>query len=154
VTGAEVSKYTKEEGVFYGNIFTGASPVVGWSCRGEAQFGGEPDGSALSLRDCAEPAGDRGSGGANQCGWGFSGECFPFESGLAQACEQRIGCGGGTYDPDEDGDIDDVPEHGGHAFNRYYKRCHGGGGTNPLLNPLWKEVITVYVENGPPTPVD
>ncbi len=157
VTQAEVNQFNKEEGVFYGNIFTGTAPVVGWSCRGQSQFEGEPEGNALSFRDCAEP-GIRSGGDfvipTNRCGWGYSGDCFPFEPGLAQACEQRITSGGNNNDPDEDGEDDDVPDNNGHASNTYYKRCHGGGGSNPLLNLLWQEVITVYVEAGPPSSVN
>lgn len=155
VTSTETGRFTQEEGVYYGNIFTGAAPLVGWSCRGKEQAAGDPDGSALSYRDCAEPQslitdGGDTSAGTNQCGWGYAGDCFLFQLNLPTVCESRITTGGGLVDPDEDGDASDNPPHGSNAPNTYYKRCHAGGPI-PLLELLWKEVITVYVENGPPS---
>jgi len=155
VTQGEVSRFSQEEGVYYGNIFTGENPIVGWSCRGEAQAAGEPEGSALSYRDCAEPAtGDLDGGeapaGSNQCGWGYAGDCFLFQLDLPTVCEQRLTTGGGISDPDEDGDASDNPPHGSNAPNTYYKQCHAGGPI-PLLEKQWKEVVTVYVEDGPPS---
>jgi hypothetical protein len=159
VTADEVSRFSQEEGVYYGNIFTGAASVVGWSCRGKEQAAGEPDGSALSYRDCAEPTSPDASGGdivspstsKNQCGWGYSGDCFVFNAGLPFACEKRVTTGGNNGDDnEEDGDDGDFPAQGGHATNTYYEKCHAGGDI-PLLQPLWKEVVTVYVENGPPS---
>jgi len=158
VTKAETERFTQEEGVYYGNIFTGAAPIVGWSCEGQAQANGEGgDGSALSYRDCAEPQsldnpdGSPFPAGSNQCGWGFSGACFVWSAGMPGSCEKRITTGGNLpADLDEDGDDDECAPHGQKAVNTYYKRCHAGG-ENPLLQPLWREVITVYVENGPPS---
>lgn len=149
VTQAEVGQYTLEEGVFYGNIFNNPASIVGWSCRGQAQAQAETDpDSALGARDCAEQEG----GLANQCGWGYANDCFAWQAGGTQACEKRIVTGGNRDDdPEEDGHDDDNPADGGHAQNTYYKKCHAGGGTIQFLNPMWKEVITVYVENGPPT---
>lgn len=64
--------YTLEEGAFYGNIFTGSAPIIGWSCRGTAQDAGDPGAdTAMDSRDCAEAEGAT----SNVCGWGFSGEC-------------------------------------------------------------------------------
>jgi hypothetical protein len=158
VTNAEVGRFTLEEGVYYGDIFTGTNPLIGWSCQGQAQAAGEPDGgdTALALRDCAEPSGTSSGGdvfgtpGENQCGWGYAGNCFVYEFNLPFVCESKVTTGGGIADPDEDGTVADNPPHGQNAPNSYYKRCHAGGDI-PLLEAKWDEVITVYVENGPPS---
>ncbi len=157
VTQAETSRFNQEEGVFYGDIFTGTAPVVGWSCRGAAQAAGEgQEGSALSYRDCAEPGGTRTGGdevpddGNNQCGWGYAEDCFIHQLDVPFACENKVTTGGGVPDGDADGDASDEPAHGSNAPNSYYKKCHAGG-VIPLLEPRWDEVITVYVENGPPS---
>lgn len=155
VTPTEVSRFSLEEGVYYGNIFTGQLPVVGWSCRGKDQALGEGgEGSAMSFRDCAEPGGIRDGGdvvesGNNQCGWGYAEDCFIHALNIPFACESRVTTGGGIPDPEADGDASDQPAHGSNAPNTYYRRCHAGG-VIPLLEPMWNEVVTVYVENGPP----
>jgi len=157
VTNAEVGRFTLEEGVYYGDIFTGTAPVVGWSCQGQQQAQGEPgEGTALSFRDCAEPGGlvseggDVFGGGTNQCGWGFAGDCFLYDFNLPFVCEDKVTTGGGITDPGQDGDASDDPPHGQNAPNSYYKACHAGGDI-PLLEAKWDEVITVLVENGPPS---
>ncbi|MBA2542493.1 MAG: hypothetical protein H0V17_22820 [Deltaproteobacteria bacterium] len=152
VTSAETSRFTQEEGVYYGNLFTGELPIVGWSCRGKAQAQGEgSEGSALSYRDCAEPGfGDTRELGLNQCGWGYAEDCFVHEFGIPFACESKVTTGGGVPDSEADGDASDEPSHGSNAPNAYYRRCHSGGEI-PFLEPLWSEVITVYVESGPPS---
>ena len=156
VTQTETSRFNQEEGVFYGDIFTGTAPIVGWSCRGAAQAAGEgQEGSALSYRDCAEPGGTRTGGdevpdGSNQCGWGYAEDCFIHQFALPFACESKVTTGGGVPDLEADGDVTDEPSHGSNAPNSYYKKCHAGG-VIPLLQPKWDEVITVYVENGPPS---
>lgn len=155
VTQAETARFNQEEGVFYGDIFTGTAPIIGWSCRGAAQAGGEgTEGSALSYRDCAEPASRVDFDGqtitGNQCGWGFAEDCFVHQLGIPFACESKVTTGGGVPDLEADGDVTDEPSHGSNAPNSYYKKCHAGG-VIPMLEPKWDEVITVYVENGPPS---
>jgi hypothetical protein len=152
VTQAETSRFSLEEGVYYGNLFTGQMPIVGWSCRGKHQAAGEgPEGSAMSYRDCAEPSfGDTESSSFNQCGWGYAEDCFLHDLGIPFSCESKVTTGSGVPDPEADGDASDEPSHGSNAPNSYYKKCHAGG-TIPFLEPMWDEVITVYVENGPPS---
>jgi hypothetical protein len=119
VNNADRSTYGLEEGAFYGDIFTGSAPIVGWSCRGVSQQGGDPNtGSALDARDCAE----REGGTTNVCGWGFSGECNISTSSSGRACDVKVSNGSG-----------------------YYERCHDAPGAL-----TWDEVITVYVNDGPP----
>ena len=157
VTQAETARFTQEEGVFYGDIFTGSAPIVGWSCRGAAQAAGEGgEGSALGYRDCAEsgdfrdPDGQTVDAGLNQCGWGYAEDCFVHAFDLPFACERKVTTGGGVPDFEVDGDVSDQPAHGSNAPNSYYKKCHAGG-VIPLLEAKWDEVITVFVENGPPS---
>jgi hypothetical protein len=152
VTPAETSRFNQEEGVYYGNLFTGQMPIVGWSCRGQHQALGEGgEGSAMSYRDCAEPGfSDTRELGVNQCGWGYAEDCFLHDFGIPFACESKVTTGGGVPDPEADGDVTDEPSHGSNAPNSYYKKCHSGG-TIPFLEPMWNEVVTVFVENGPPS---
>lgn len=103
VNNADRSTFDLEEGSFYGDIFTGSAPLVGWSCRGIAQQAGDPGtGSAIDSRDCAE----REGGQANICGWGWAGECNVSTSTSARACDVNVSNNAG-----------------------YYTRCHDATGT-------------------------
>src|SRR5205085_1605490 len=58
VSSTETARFTQEEGVYYGDIFKGTAPLVGWSCRGQALATGVVnEGDALSYRNCAKPGG-------------------------------------------------------------------------------------------------
>jgi hypothetical protein len=132
VTQSEANQYTLEEGVFYGDIFTGSNPVVGWGCRGHAKATNHDEfNSGLDARDCSQ----QGDGAnRNSCGFGFSGDCFDFGLGAAVACDARSA---------------DVPIADGASSNgvaSYYGSCHNADRTQ-----TWNEVITVYVRPGPPS---
>jgi len=102
VNNSDRATFTLEEGSFYGDIFTGSAPLVGWSCRGVAQQAGDPGtGSAIDSRDCAEKEG----GQQNICGWGWAGECNVSTSSTARACDVNVSNNAG-----------------------YYTRCHDGTG--------------------------
>jgi hypothetical protein len=123
VSWREASKYTLQEGAFYGNLFTddpdpNAKPD--WhACRGADQAAGEYGG--LELRDCAEP--DPANPGLTQCGFQYAGDCgdYSYRSRTDFACE--------WFDWYSDG----------------YQNCHDRASRFGGNGPRYREVITVYV---------
>lgn len=86
-TPSEATTYRREEGAFWGNVFTSLGPVTLDACMGLDQARGET--GALIDRDCAEP--DAARPGFNQCGGRYFGTC---DVACASGTAPFAGCAG------------------------------------------------------------
>ena len=117
----EAEQYRREEGAFFGNIFTDDDGPIDWNaCRGRDQAAGEEGG--LNLRDCTEP--DPADPAHTLCGFNYAGDCADFSPESPSPCACR------SFDADEG----------------TYGDCHAGEGDGhwPGLR-TYREIITTYV---------
>lgn len=149
VTESEANDFKREEGAFYGNIFTPINePLVWFACRGRDEAVRES--GSLDLRDCTER--DPANPTKTLCGFDYVGDCADFT-----APRSSYACKKFREPEDHDHDHGDDCRHGqggggGHDHDEeynggYYEECHDevGPGRWPHAE-RFTEVVTVFVE--------
>jgi hypothetical protein len=135
VSTGEAQDFTREEGAFFGNVFTPINEPIIWNaCRGRNEASSES--GDLDLRDCAEP--DPANPGFTLCGFNYVGDCQDWTPpSNAYACKK-------FQEPrssDDCGDHDDDHEGG------YYEKCYDEAGRGHWPHAeRFDEVITVFVQ--------
>lgn len=136
VTEAEAEDFSREEGAFYGNVFSPLDePLVWHSCRGRDEAASES--GPLDLRDCAER--DPANPSKSLCGFEFAGDCADWAPPKnAYACKK-------FKQPQQDDGCEEDDRHD--EFNGgYYEQCHDSPGRGHWPGAeRFKEVITVFV---------
>jgi hypothetical protein len=133
VTHDEAQDYTREEGAFYGNIFTPVDePIIWFACRGRQEATSES--GDLDLRDCAER--DPADPSHTLCGFDYVGDCADFAPPKnAYACKRFK-----QLDESHCGDDSDS------VRGSYYEQCFDEAATGHWSHAeRFDEVITVFV---------